>query len=95
MEFRLTYRGPLKTKKSTTAVATQALRRHFHTQLKVLWETPLLEAARPFVDPSREPRQASDICLLEKVGPFVFAPLVTQVYGWNAVAKISAVTQDS
>lgn len=87
MDFRLTYRGPLKSKKSTSAKQTQALRRHFHKQLAVLWNSKLLMAAKKYVDPAK-PRTPSDIYLLEKVGAFQFAPIVSQAHGWNTVAEI-------
>lgn len=87
MEFRLTYRGPLKTKNATSRADTQQMRRQFHSQLKHLWNSAVLADARPFVDPTREVKEG-EICLLQRIGPFVFAPIVSQAHGWNAVATI-------
>jgi hypothetical protein len=85
MEFRLTYRGPLKSKKSMSLEDTYKLRRHFHEQLEVLWNTKLLDGAKRFLHPARP---EGDINLIEKVGPFHFAPLVSQASGWSCVAEL-------
>ena len=50
MEFTLFYRGPLKANRGSKE--KQELRRHFHSQLKVLWQQPPLEDYQDFKDPS-------------------------------------------
>jgi hypothetical protein len=85
MEFRLTYRGPLKSKKSMSREDTHKLRCHFHEQLVILWGTKALDGAREYLDPARK---KDNINLIQNVGAFQFAPLVSQAAGWNTVAEL-------
>jgi hypothetical protein len=70
MEFRLTYRGPLKTNRG--AVDKQTLRREFHRQLRVLWDQLPLKDHKGLLNPA--PGTAK-ISVLQKVRAFTFAPL--------------------
>jgi hypothetical protein len=87
MKFRLTYRGILKPKNSSTVLDKQLLRRHFHEQLKALWRQQPLNEAKDLLDPEKMGKK-DKVCLLKNVGPFQFAPLVSSVLGWNAIASI-------
>jgi hypothetical protein len=70
MEFRLTYRGPLK---ANAGIADkQALRREFHRQLRVLWDQIPLNDFKMLLIPAPGPGALS---ILKPVGAFVFAPL--------------------
>lgn len=87
LEFRLTYRGPLKTKGSATKFDKHSIRKHFHLQLKALWtQEPLIRFAK-YIDAARELHER-EISLLEPVGPYQFAPLVSQAAGWRAVCAV-------
>ena len=70
MHFRLNYRGPLKAKRDIKAV--QSLRRHFHGQLAELWKHEPLSGHRFFLE-----NKPGFTCILEAVGSFMFAPLIT------------------
>ena len=71
MEFTLFYRGELKSKGSPTD--KQKIRRAFHPQLKKLWELEPLNDHKSYIEPSSE----NDICILEQIGDFTFAPLIS------------------
>lgn len=87
LQFRLTYRGKLKGRNSSSVVDKQELRRHFHKQLKVLWaQSPLNEATKQ-IDPNAI-GNPHEVCLLRNVGQFTFAPIVSSVFGWNTVAEL-------
>ena len=73
MEFRLTYEGALKA--NAGPVDKQILRRHFHAQLKILWEQIPLTGFKELLDPQAGPPQVS---IIQKIGPFLFAPLVCE-----------------
>jgi hypothetical protein len=69
MEFRLTYRGPLKANGSVQH--KHELRRHFHKQLAVLWkQMPLSEYHQVMLSGQ------SEIGSIRPLQGFVFAPLV-------------------
>jgi len=87
MEFRLFYRGPLKSGTSANRKDKQKLRRYFHDQLKVLWSQPYMKDCRPFIDCNRT-FQEGDICLLSSVGSFDFASLISSAKGWYATAEL-------
>ncbi len=76
MEFTLTYEGPLKSKGNIKD--KHALRKEFHSQLLELWKYPPLKSCGPpdghFLDDN--PPEAA-ISIIQNVGPFRFAPLVT------------------
>lgn len=87
LEFRLTYRGPLKSRTSATKLDKHQIRQHLRGQLKALWEQEPLGRFHHYIDPRREHRDGN-IALLKQVGPYTFAPLVTQAAGWNAVCSV-------
>ena len=70
MEFRLVYRGALRSNDSVAA--KHKLRRALHPQLKALWNQPPLEQQRPlYMDAN-----AAFGSLRQTQGRFTFAPLV-------------------
>ncbi len=73
MRFTLHYRGPLKANRGPKD--KQQLRRHFHSQLKCLWEQPPLVDFATWLRPEVE---KGEIALVEPTGPFQFAPLVSE-----------------
>jgi hypothetical protein len=73
MRFTLHYRGPLKANRGPKD--KQDLRRQFHSQLKRLWEQPPLADFKTWLTP--DPK-SGEISLIEKVGGFQFAPLVSE-----------------
>lgn len=93
MEFTLYYRGPLKaaSTKNKRKPEKHALRKHFHGQLRELWNQTPLNDHREFLAPSHTPitgirSDADDIVfmgedadqsLICEVGEFQFAPTVS------------------
>ncbi|ADE17025.1 conserved hypothetical protein (plasmid) [Nitrosococcus halophilus Nc 4] len=77
MEFTLFYRGELKSNGSPNE--KHRIRRALHPQLKYLWELEPLNAYKDWVSCSKKPARSDEkkLCLLEKVGNFTFAPLVS------------------
>ena len=75
MEFTLVYQGKLKA--NGEIKEKQCLRRIFHRQLKQLWETNIFKSVgnRYFLDDNPPKGNTS---IIQKVGKFRFAPLVTQ-----------------
>lgn len=74
MRFTLFYRGSLKANRG--AADKQKIRRYFHPQLKRLWaQAPLSDYTEWFLSPEPKP---GEISLLETVGDFQFAPLVSE-----------------
>jgi hypothetical protein len=81
MEFTLTYRGALGSNGDPNE--KHILRRHFHKQLKELWQQPPLQgkidsASRPFYEQ-----------LSEQVGPFRFVPLVSSRFSFTASLHVT------
>lgn len=74
MQFRLVYRGRLKGGNSKDVPHIQEIRRNFHSQLKVLWQQPPLSGNASML---KREQSLGDTCVLESVGAFTFAPLVT------------------
>ena len=74
MQFRLHYRGSLKTSKKKRKEAIQALRREFHCQLAELWGLEPLAGHKAFWAYHRE---AGITDIREVVGPFTFVPVIT------------------
>ncbi len=72
MEFTLYYRGLLTG--NADASEKHRLRRHFHDQLKELWNQPPLDDEHDLLELSPEPGKTS---IIKTVGSFHFAPLVT------------------
>jgi hypothetical protein len=80
MDFRLHYRGPLKSNGSPKH--KQEIRRSLHPQLRRLWQRPPLnDHALLFLN--REAAGSFD-SLLQRVGPFMFASLVSSKIGLTA-----------
>lgn len=81
MEFTLYYHGELRS--NGTAKHKHEIRKHFHEQLKVLWQqkplnrfTHYLQAEPPEV--MKADGQGGWTSLIRKRGPFEFAPLVSE-----------------
>lgn len=75
MQFRLTYRGPLKGGNSKDRDHIHAIRRHFHRQLTTLWQQmPLVEHQDWLVTPRK---REGEISLPTQRGAFTFVPLVS------------------
>jgi hypothetical protein len=71
MEFTLFYEGKLLTTTKARSEKKQSLRRHFHSQLKLLWQQPpLLINDVPLWD--------KKVKLIYKIGKFRFVPLVNR-----------------
>lgn len=83
MDFSLTYRGELGTKRNTVD-AKHELREGFAKQLDVLWLRPDVE----MVSKSWTPDGDSGLKLLESVGEHHFAPLVHSKLGLVAELEI-------
>jgi hypothetical protein len=71
MEFRLYYRGPLKSNRGP--VEKQAIRRQFHPQLKRLWEQPPLAGCEIYLDENSDREH-----LVYQLRDFRFACLVSE-----------------
>ena len=81
MEFRLLYRGELKSNRGR--IEKQAIRRFIHRQLAILWnQLPLLDY-KNFLEPKKKDK---DICLLYPLGKFQFVPLIN--YRLSLTAEI-------
>ncbi len=76
MEFTLYYRGPLKaaSQRNKRKDHKHDLRKHFHEQLKMLWDLPQLKDSKDFL--KLEPVPKGEIALLKPLGQFEFAPLI-------------------
>ena len=73
MEFRLTYRGPLKGN-AVTVDDKQRLRRSFHPQLKQLWNVEPLKSREDLL---MEQAVTGSSVIFDRAG-FKFAPLITE-----------------
>jgi hypothetical protein len=82
MEFRLYYRGSLHT--DGDRVEKQNLRRHFHRQLKQLWDQPLLADHKILF--FNDQGVALSRPVRRQVGNFVCIPLVSEAV--NLVAEL-------
>ncbi|RNC64335.1 MAG: hypothetical protein ED859_18580 [Desulfuromonadales bacterium] len=86
MEFNLFYRGSLRSNGSPQH--KQEIRRALHSQLKQLWELePLKGSKSSFIGPAEDGHQ--DINLLEQVGAFTFAPLISSRLALAASLRIT------
>jgi len=83
MEFTLYYRGQLKANGS--AKDKQNLRRHFHTQLKNLWQQLPLKEMHQFLDDT----PGSNTSILKSKDGFKFAPLINERLNLVAELKIT------
>ena len=86
MEFTLYYQGPLYavTRSNTRKDHKQDLRRHFHKQLKELWQQEPLTALRDHLDPKSKVGT-----IIRSVGAFQFAPLVCRCLTLVAEVRIT------
>jgi hypothetical protein len=77
MEFTLYYRGELKSNGGPDD--KHRLRRHFHCQLRQLWEQKPLNAFKGslLVSPDPHPLEGN-LSVLRHIGGFAFAPLVSE-----------------
>jgi hypothetical protein len=73
VRFTLFYRGPLKANRGPKD--KQQLRRYFHSQLKSLWGQPPLSDFTTWLRPEVG---KGEISLIEPIGAFQFAPLVSE-----------------
>jgi len=74
MEFTLYYRGPLKANRGVKE--KQELRRHFHSQIKLLWnQKPLKGFQKRLLDQSVEDKSLN---IIKEIAGFRFAPLVAE-----------------
>ena len=73
MRFTLYYKGPLRSNRGPTE--KQQIRRALHPQLRCLWLQPPLDAFRDWLSPV--PKHA-EVSLIETVGSFQFAPLISE-----------------
>jgi len=73
MEFRLTYRGPLKGN-AATVIDKQLLRRSFHLQLKQLWGQEPLKSTEDLL----KQKAVTTSSVIFELDGFKFAPLITE-----------------
>jgi hypothetical protein len=86
MEFTLFYRGELRSNGSHQH--KQSIRRMFHLQLKRLWDLePLKGSKKIYIDPSTG--KGDHLSLLENVGSFTFAPLISSRLALAASLRIT------
>ena len=83
MRFSMFYRGDLKANRGSKD--KQALRRHFHGQLKELWSHLPLSDNLELLQAAALPGKVS---VIRQVGPFQFAPLVSSVLDMTAELDI-------
>ena len=77
MEFTLFYKGELKGRNSATPDDKQRIRREIHRQMAQLWKLDPLAGQSEFVSMDEPPWAANQISLIEKLGSFTFAPLIS------------------
>lgn len=73
MQFTLYYRGELKS--NAKPHAKHIIRRHFHHQMRQLWQQMPLNDFSWLLQPPQANRKLS---VLEPITPFTFAPLVSE-----------------
>jgi hypothetical protein len=83
MRFTLTYRGALPA--NGDARIKQAVRRQLHPQLKHLFTYPPLSHK---VNTMLDEVQTMRPCIIERLGPFRFAPLVSSKYDLVAAVEL-------
>ncbi len=83
MEFTLFYQGELRS--NGNAAHKQGIRRALHPQLLRLWQLEPLRDCQSYVSipPSKE------LSLIERVGDFTFAPLISSKLALSAAIKIT------
>jgi hypothetical protein len=85
MEFTLFYQGELRS--NGDALHKQSIREALHPQMQKLWQLDPLVDCKSFVE---YPHAAeADLCLLETVGGFVFAPLISDKLALTAQVTIT------
>lgn len=75
MKFRLSYRGALYSRQRKDLTHIHSVRAKFHPQFQRLWQRYPLSQCGRFLQPPDANRQ---INVLENVGDFLFAPLVSR-----------------
>lgn len=83
MDFRLNYRGPLRSNRGPQE--KHDLRRHFHRQLRVLWQQVPLSGYRDFI---AWPPIAHKPNVIEERHGFRFAPLVSSTIKFVAALDL-------
>jgi hypothetical protein len=83
MEFTLHYRGELKGNRGSKD--KQALRRHFHAQLKTLWTQLPLKELHKFIDET----PGSHASIIKSKHGFKFVPLICEKLNLVAELKIT------
>ena len=83
MKFTLHYRGPLRANGNSTQ--KHDLRKHFHIQLKKLWDQKPLSEQKYLL----QPRDIDNISIIRPIGKFEFAPLVTEEM--NVIAELDII----
>jgi len=83
VQFSLFYRGDLKANRG--AAEKHDLRRHFHVQLAELWKHLPLSDNREFL---ASPTQQGKVSVVQEIGAFKFAPLVTKNLDMTAELEI-------
>lgn len=84
MEFTLHYRGDLKANRG--AKDKQKLRRHFHSQLSILWDQMPLNEMHRFLD--KVPKKG-EVSIIKSVNGYDFAPLINEKL--NLIAELSII----
>jgi len=84
MEFTLHYRGELKAKRGSKD--KQLLRRHFHAQLKILWQQIPLNGRKELLE--KEPGDG-EVSIIRTANGFDFAPFINEQLNLIAELKIT------
>jgi len=93
MEFRLFYRGNLRSNGSPKH--KQAIRRILHGQFQVLWEQkPLQKIKNVFLYPKHPPPNDKANNIIRKMESFTFAPLVCESTQWTATLDITLLKRE-
>jgi hypothetical protein len=85
MEFTLFYQGELRS--NGDALHKQRIRETLHPQMRRLWQLDPLVGCESYVEYPQTKK--ADICLLETVGDFVFAPLISDKLALTAQVTIT------
>lgn len=75
MNFRLTYRGQVRSRQQANVTHVHEIRRALHPQLKRLWDHEPLAGYAEYL---HFPQNAARCGILEEIGGKTFAPLVTK-----------------
>lgn len=77
MEFTLFYKGELKGRNSATPEDKQRIRREIHRQMAQLWKLEPLAGQNEFVSVAESQEGVNRINVIERLGAFTFAPLIS------------------